>query len=130
MLIETPEGPASSLMIWAKWRGSPGGSCICLECPLNVVYSCSVVVYEWCVNGSWFGLVLVSHVVLDYGAACICGWMDRQALPRRPMVMSCSACVVRYFACRCMMFWVICLSCLLVCLIMVVYVVSVMVRFH
>ena len=73
VLMDTPEGPASSLMMWEKWRGSPGGSCICLECPLNVAYSCSVVVYAWWVVGSWFGLVLVSHVVLASGDACICG---------------------------------------------------------
>ena len=69
VLMDTPEGPASSLMIWEKWRGSPGGSCICLECPLNVAYSCSVVVYAWWVVGSWCGLVLISHVVLASGDA-------------------------------------------------------------
>jgi len=130
VLIETPEGPASSLVMWAKWSGLPGGSCICLECALNVAYSCSVVVYAWCVIGSWFGLVLDSHVVLASGAACICGWMERQALPSRLMVMSCSACVVRSFACMCMIVRVTCLSCLRMCLIMVMYVVSVIVRFH
>ena len=89
VLISTPEGPASSWMSWEKWSGTPGGSCICLECPMNVAYSCSVVVYAWCVVGSWFGLVFVSHVVLASGAAWFFGCMDRHAFPSRPMRMSC-----------------------------------------
>ena len=56
---------------------------------MNVAYSCSVVVYAWCVIGSWFGLVFVSHVVLASGAAWFLGCMDRHAFPRRPMRMSC-----------------------------------------
>ena len=87
MLMETPEGPELSLMMWEKWIGAPGGAFICLECPLNVSYSCSVVVYVCWVVGSWFGLVLVSHVVLASGDAFICGWIDWQEFPSRPMSM-------------------------------------------
>ena len=61
------------------------------------MYICSLVVYAWCVVGSWFGLVLDSHVVLSSGDAFIYGWIDRQEFPSRPMSMSCSDCVVRSF---------------------------------
>ena len=77
----TPDGHASSCVRVEKNRGLPGVSRICLDCPIYVAYSCSCVVYAVQVVGGSPGGLSVSHVVLDSGAACICGRIALQAFP-------------------------------------------------
>ena len=60
-----------------------------------MAYSCSCVVYAAHVVGCSPVGLSVSHVVLDYGAACSCGRISLQEFAGLPICTSWSACVVR-----------------------------------